>query len=145
MGKTRATIREAARMLDVSEGSIRKRIRRGTLDSEKGEDGRIYVLIEGDVRGEDEGVSEGTDALLSEMRGRIEDLRVQLDAEREANRENRRIIAALTSRIPELSPASEESSSSMPPGGPETATEQLGRVGTQPEVEGPQAPTRRPW
>jgi len=42
----------------------------------------------------------------------------QLEAERDANRENRRIIAALTSRIPELPAASSES----PTESPETAT-----------------------
>ena len=36
------------------------------------------------------------------MQARIDDLRAQLEQANEANRENRRIIAALTSRIPEL-------------------------------------------
>jgi hypothetical protein len=72
--------------------------------------------------------------LVSELRAHNATLREQLEAEREANRENRRIIAALTSRNPELeAPASPE-----PRGRPETATEQPGKVGPQPEVEGPQ-------
>jgi hypothetical protein len=58
-----------------------------------------------------------TEALISEMRGRIESLERQLDKEREANSENRRIIAALTSRIPQLEPPQEA------PGAPETASE----------------------
>lgn len=42
------------------------------------------------------------DAQLEDMRERVESLERSLDAEREANRENRRIIAGLTQRIPEL-------------------------------------------
>jgi hypothetical protein len=45
---------------------------------------------------------------------KLQDLDDQLDQEREANRENRRIIAALTSRIPELEGATEPRSD--PPG-----------------------------
>ena len=72
-----------------------------------------------------------TDALLSEMRHRIADLRDQLAAERRANEENRRIIAALTQRIPEIgAPPSE------PPEAPTEATEQPGRVEPQAQVEG---------
>ena len=62
----------------------------------------------------------------------IRTLREQLEAEREANRENRRIIAALTSRIPELAAAE---SAPEPPGAPTEATEQPGRVAPQPAVE----------
>jgi hypothetical protein len=58
----------------------------------------------------------------------IATLREQLEAEREANRENRRIIAALTSRIPAIeAPASPEATESPP-----EATPQPGRVGPQP-------------
>lgn len=42
------------------------------------------------------------DAQLEDMRERVESLERSLDAEREANRKNRRIIAGLTQRIPEL-------------------------------------------
>jgi hypothetical protein len=39
------TLREAAELLGVSEEAIRKRVVRGTLPSEVGEDGRRYVYI----------------------------------------------------------------------------------------------------
>jgi ferric-dicitrate binding protein FerR (iron transport regulator) len=39
-------------------------------------------------------------ALISEMRGRIEDLREQLQAERQAHAEARRLLAAALERIP---------------------------------------------
>jgi hypothetical protein len=52
------------------------------------------------------------------MRGRIESLERQLERANERDRENRRIIAALTSRMPAI----------VAPEFPETATEQPGRV-----------------
>jgi uncharacterized membrane protein len=60
-----------------------------------------------------------TDALISEMKDRIQSLERHLDHEREANKENRRIIAALTSRIPEIEPSRE--SPPAPREWPETA------------------------
>ena len=54
--------------------------------------------------------------LVGELRAHNTTLREQLEAEREANRENRRIIAALTSRIPEL-----EAPQERPPDAPRGA------------------------
>jgi hypothetical protein len=126
-GSERASLRDAAKILDISEGAVRKRIRRGTLRSEIGDDGRRYVFVErgpkGETRGTVEGEPEGGDALISEMRGRIDDLRNQLESEREANRENRRIIAALTSRIPELEPVPPSEAPRMPQEEPEPPSE----------------------
>jgi excisionase family DNA binding protein len=42
----RMTMREAADLLGVSKEAIRKRVVRGTLPSEVGEDGRRHVYIE---------------------------------------------------------------------------------------------------
>lgn len=61
--------------------------------------------------------------LLSEKDARIEDLRAQLAAEREANRENRRIIAGLTQRIPELEAAERPEEHQDAPHGPENPAE----------------------
>jgi Flp pilus assembly protein TadB len=66
-----------------------------------------------------------TDALLSEMQDRIADPRDQLAAERRANEENPRIIAALTARITATEAPRE--SPSEPPESPTAATEQPGR------------------
>ena len=82
-----------------------------------------------------------TDALISEMRSRIDDLREQLEAERLANEENRRIIAALTSRIPPAIEAPRES--------PQTAAEEPEGVdtpstGAAPQ-EGSQPHPERSW
>jgi hypothetical protein len=152
VGETRrATIQEAARIMGVSEGAIRKRVKRGTIAHDKGEDGRVYVYLDAGVDKGVDGVSHPErDALVSELRSHNATLREQLEAEREANRENRRIIAALTSRIPEL-PApeprdqaqEEEPTANTPPDErlyAVTPTPQPGRVEPQPQGEGDQDP-----
>ncbi len=73
--------------------------------------------------------------LIDELRDRVRSLE-------DANRENRRIIAALTSRIPEIEPPA----SSEPREAPTEATEQPGRVEPQPAVGGVQEGSQRaPW
>jgi hypothetical protein len=62
-------------------------------------------------------------------------LRDQLEAEREANRENRRIIAALASRIPEIEAPRDEPGSSESGGEPPDS-------GDPPQTE---EATSRPW
>jgi type IV secretory pathway VirB10-like protein len=98
---------EAAEVLGVTVDAVRGRIRRGTLDSER-ESGTVYVWVEraesyrprpsAPVRGPSPDQSE----LVGELRGRVEDLREQLQAERQAHAEARRIIAGLVERIPQL-------------------------------------------
>ena len=77
-------LKDAAKILDTTTEAVRKRAKRGTLPSTTGEDGRLYVRVDGQV---DDWV----------------DARVDGEArlvEREANRENRRIIAGLVQRVP---------------------------------------------
>jgi hypothetical protein len=139
--KRRTTVAEAAELLGISAEAVRGRIRRGTLPVER-EGGTVYVLLDdpadyrttGDrSRTTADQPTDRTDLLIAELQDRVRSLE-------EANRENRRIIAALTQRIPEIeAPASpEHEAASGAPGSPEAATEQPGRVGPQPEVEGPQ-------
>jgi len=45
-GTLRVTIREAASRLGVTEAAVRKRIQRGSLGKERGEDGREYVYLD---------------------------------------------------------------------------------------------------
>lgn len=129
----KATIQETMRTLGLSEQAVRKRVRRGTLASEKGEDGRVYVYLSADqyatrdadgyadqYADRDAGDADAPryadllaakDAQLEDMRERVESLERSLDSEREANRENRRIIAGLTQRIPELESPSDRGDS----------------------------------
>jgi hypothetical protein len=148
----RLSVGKAAQVLGVTRDAIHKRINRGSIEFERGDDGRLYVYVDTSTLGLDSSTdtSKGeskvesnveSNALISEMRGRIEDLRMQLEAETRANEENRRIIAALTSRIPELPPASSQEPRESPeseasPGPSPTPTEEAG---------GAQEPTERPW
>jgi hypothetical protein len=141
----RVSLAEAAEILGVSKDGVRMRVRRGTLRSVKGEDGRVYVF-RGDLdadqdKPEPEARVEGSTAELIEvLREQVEDLRSRLDRETEANRENRRIIAGLIERVPELESPQE------PPEAPETAEESPERAEPRPATPGPQeGAQRRPW
>jgi excisionase family DNA binding protein len=72
----RLTIQEAARRLGVSEGAVRKRVTRGTLEHHKDEDGRVYVYLDDGVDTRvDEGVDPNSNALISQLRDEVAYLR----------------------------------------------------------------------
>jgi hypothetical protein len=103
----RLTVREAAEVLGTSVDAVRMRARRGTLQSEKDSTGRVYVYLNGDSSKTKHRLDGEPTALISAKDETIAVLREQLEAERAAHAEARRIIAGLVSRVPELSaPAS---------------------------------------
>ena len=122
----RVTVADAARLLGLSAEAVRMRIKRGTLTSEKVE-GTVFVLLDADpTRSNVDPTSNQTPeqtALVEVLHEQVAYLREQLDQEREANRENRRIIAGLVQRVPELE------SAPKPPESPETATEGTAKGG----------------
>lgn len=144
-GVQRATLSEAAQLLGISKGAVRQRVRRGTLRSDKGEDGRVYVYVYPSTNDVHDAGSEADQRYVKSLEDQVEYLRGQLDQERDANRENRRIIAGLTQRIPELMAAPEPSRSSEPPEAPETAEDVT--EGTEPRSAPPgaQEGAQRPW
>jgi hypothetical protein len=76
----RLTIQDAARRLGVSEGAVRKRVARGTLEHDKEESGRVYVYLPAGVDdgvdgGQDEGVDPNSSALISHLEEEISYLR----------------------------------------------------------------------
>ena len=144
----RKTVAEAAEVLGISAEAVRGRIRRRTLPVER-EGGAVYVLLEtttGDrptadrPRTTDDRPADRTE-LVEALREQISDLRGQLAEANAANRENRRIIAGLTQRIPEL----EAARSSERPEAPETVAEEPERSEPRPAAGGAQAGPRRPW
>jgi hypothetical protein len=138
----RVTMREAAGILGVSKEAVRKRVLRGTLRSDMGEDGRRYVYIEaGGDNAADEAPTHERDALISEMveglRDEVHYLRKQFNQElerRSAEAERyQRIVAALaaanaslTERLQALEAAPDERES------PETVEEELDRAEPRP-------------
>jgi excisionase family DNA binding protein len=121
----RLTVHDAARRLGISEDAVRMRVKRGTLRSER-EDGRLYVLLDADPTTDP---TDRTDLLIAELQDRVRSLE-------EANRENRRIIAALTSRIPALEAPRES---------PVPTEEASEGARPHPGTEEPQEGTQRPW
>jgi hypothetical protein len=76
----RVTVQDAARLLGISEGAVRKRVTRNSLRHDKEEDGRVYVYLdERGTRGVDDGPYGGVDpnstALISQLRDEIAYLR----------------------------------------------------------------------
>jgi len=101
----RVTIQEAAQRLGVKEDAISKRIQRGTLRHEKTPEGRVFVWVGAaqdatQDTAQDRYRDASQDALLTAKDETIAALREQLAQANERDRENRRIIAALTQRIP---------------------------------------------
>jgi hypothetical protein len=118
------TVEKAARSLNIKEESVRKRVRRAKMRSEKGPDGRLYLYVEGTDVDRDGNVDESqgpygdrsrdepADALREVMGAKDETIRIlqhQLEEEREARRRADTIIAqltqlnaALTARVPQL-------------------------------------------
>jgi DNA-binding Lrp family transcriptional regulator len=76
------TIQEAARRLGISEGAVRKRVTRGTLEHAKEADGRIYVYLDRDRHRvddvQDTGVDPNSGALISRLEDEVEFLRDQV-------------------------------------------------------------------
>jgi hypothetical protein len=118
------TIEEAARSLGIKEESVRKRVRRGKMRSEKGADGRLCVYVDGteavrdakgdepkDLYGDRSRYGPRNDAREA-IEAKDETIRIlqhQLEEEREARRRADTIIAqltqlnaALTARVPSL-------------------------------------------
>jgi hypothetical protein len=119
-------------LLGISEGAVRARIHRGSLETER-EGGTVYVRLDADDTSNER--TEQSE-LVQTLREYNTSLERQLNAEREASAELRRIIAALTQRIPpQLEAPSEPSESSVP------ATEEA----AEPRPGGVQEGAQRPW
>lgn len=144
----RLSVGEAARRLGVSRDAVYKRVRRGSIPSETGEDGLLYVYVEPSIEESTEPSSGSAhlERLLTAQEREIEYLREQLAAERESRRRADHIIAALTERIPELE---------APPATPQEAESVSGSPGGVEDREPPSWPEtetsqgsgepRRPW
>src|SRR5215213_7855396 len=110
----RVSVAEAARRLGISQDAVYKRIKRGSIPWDKGEDDKTYVWIDA-VDGSTDRARPSTDQpfgssnyvskdeLLSEMRARVRFL------EEELQRKDT-ILMSLTQRIPELEPPKDSSS-----------------------------------
>jgi hypothetical protein len=143
----RYTVTQAADILGISQGAVRNRLSRGTLRSVK-EGGTVYVLlstdmprdVKRDVADTPTGMSQSDATVLtSELRDRLRYVEEQLEAERQAHAEARRIIAGLVERIPAIEAPSEGRES------PQTAEEEPERADPHPAARDAQEGVQRPW
>ena len=145
----RVSVEEAATLLGIEKGSVKKRIQRGKLRSEKDASGQVWVYLERSetVRDQSQRLSETErDELVGELRDRVRSLERRLDEERESRRRADTIIAQLTqanaalaARVPELEAPQER------PGPPETAAEDTESAEPHPDAPGAPEGTQRPW
>lgn len=111
-------------MLGISENAVRKRIERGTLESERDGDTR-YVLLNGDMPQHANDMSDSMpgdiafmQAHLDSLASQIAFLRMELEVRTEEARRKDHIIMSLTQRLPELEAPRDE------PHAPESAAEE---------------------
>jgi hypothetical protein len=126
--------------LGVGTDAVRKRVARGTIESELIGDRRyVYLPDTGHDEGHDEGHDTASPALVEELRDRVRSLERMLAEERQARTEEQRrhdtLMAQFMQRIPELEPAE------RPPESPETTTVEE----TEPRPGGVQEGAQRPW
>jgi excisionase family DNA binding protein len=135
-GVDRLTIQEAARRLGVSEGAVRKRVTRGTLEHHKDEDGRVYVYLDAGVDdGVDEGVDPNSNALISQLRDEVAYLRDENRRKDEIIMQQAMTMRQLTAApTQEPSEARESPESSGPTGDLEEIREELGTERTRREM-----------
>ena len=142
-GTRRVTLREASEELGVSIEAVRKRVKRDSLRSDKGPDGRVYVYLDagGDEYHPKEEV-EGSE-LVEELRDRMRYLERMLEEERRARTEERRrhdtLMAQFMQRIPELEASREPSEA------PETVEEGPEEAEPRSAAGDAQESARRPW
>ena len=145
----RMDLKEAAQKLGITSDSVRKRVKRGTLPSETGEDGRLYVWLDlasdsrPDTGSDIDSPNVSPDGLGVLVEAKDETIRVleaQLRAEREASAELRRIVAGLVQRVPEQEPVREPSP--QPSETPTTSAEPRSDTQAPPKEENME---RRSW
>jgi hypothetical protein len=141
-GVQRATLAEAAELLGISKSAVRQRVRRGTLRSDKGEDGRVYVYVDPSMHHVPPYTPQAEGALVEELRDRIRYLERQVEEERNARYRADELLARLMERA-QIEPPPETRES------PQTVEAEQERVEPRPDApdaqEGEQRQQERSW
>ena len=141
----RVSVPQAADHLGTTVDAIRKRVQRRTIPYEKDADGRVWILLDTGRPRQDTVQDTGkpqsdSAALISEMRAHNATLQAQLEAERQAHAEARRLLMAALERIPPQLEAPSE-----PRESPETVEEQPERAEPRSVTVESQESVQRPW
>ena len=142
----RVSVQGAAERLGTTVDAIRKRVQRDTIAHEKDADGRVWILLDADRTRQDADQdttgqrqdSEPT-ALISAKDETIATLREQLQAERQAHSEARRLLMAALERIPAIEAPQEATEDA------DTVEEEPERAEPRSDAGGAQEGARRPW
>jgi hypothetical protein len=129
MARQRLTVDQAATALGISTDAVRKRARRGTLESDKDADGTVYVWLDGGTPDGAPGGPSPTQAHLDSLEAQLEYLQQIIDIRDRELAEMRRLLAGALERIPELEPPQDARES------PVSASEKRGGGGVSPEQE----------
>jgi hypothetical protein len=140
MARQRFTVDQAATILGISTDAVRKRARRGTLESEKDANGTVYVWLDGSAPTGAPGDLYPTQAHLDSLESQIEYLQQIIETRDRELAEMRRLLAGALERIPELPPPQDIPSDA--PESPQTASEEHSRGETPEERE---TAKTRPW
>ena len=155
MSVERLSVAEAAEALGVTRDAIHKRINRGTIEHEKGEDGRFYVYVDTSTEGlgtstdmsVDKSKVEALERLIDSQHDRIAFLERELDRRGDETTRLHQIVAGLTqanaqlsARVPELE-ASQEATDAADAVEEEPERAEEPHSATGGAQEGP----RRPW
>jgi predicted DNA-binding protein YlxM (UPF0122 family) len=102
----RLSIMEAAEVLGVTRDAIHKRIKKGSLEYEKGEDGRLYVYVDTSTSGLDKSVDESKDEVLERLiesqQDRIAFLEQELERRGDETTRLHQIVAGLSQATTQL-------------------------------------------
>jgi hypothetical protein len=137
-------VAEAAGELGTTVDALRKRVQRGTIEHERDDAGHVWILLD-TVRprqdtDQDTGQPQSERAeLISELRAHNATLREQLESERQAHAEARRLLLRALERIPPALEAPESPESSGPSPTPPDAEPRLG------EAQEPDTRPKRSW
>jgi hypothetical protein len=107
----RATIAEAAKLLNVTQEAIRGRIKRGTIEHEKGDDGKTYVFLtdaESHAQHDPNGMANGmVNDYIEALKSEIADWKEEARRKDTIIAQMNQTMGALIHRIPELEAPSE--------------------------------------
>ena len=135
--RRRLSVAQAADALGITVDAVRSRVKRGTIDHER-IGSRVYVLLDADEsrpshdQYTDQVGDQGTTVPEDRTAELISTLREQLQAERQAHAEARRLLAAALERIPAIKAPQQA------PESRETAEEESERAEAQEGTEPPE-------
>jgi hypothetical protein len=144
MARSRLDVKQAAQILGISTDAVHKRAKRGTLESEKDEDGRVFVWLDTEDNGytaSSQGEEDVHPLLLARLENENDFLRQELDRRSQELSEMRQIVAGLGRRVPELEAPRDPQPDGR--GSPESTTEDV--PGTSERPDDTSEPRRSWW